>query len=111
MAFIIWSSDFFFSAAAALLPSKSIGKSNAKRTTEVIFKYNAKNNAKNNAKTTKRLLVAKQTTHNNLLESTVPAQNVAWTDANPLDRDAAFASAFTKVVSLVETALRSNGGS
>ena len=74
-------------------------------------KVNVKNNPKNNAKTTKRLLVAKQTTHNNLLESTVPVQNVAWTDANPLDRDAAFASAFTKAVSLVETALRSNCGS
>ena len=83
--------------------AKSNAKNNPKRTAEVIFK--------SNAKATKRLLVAQQTTHNNLLESTVPVQNVAWTDANPLDRDAAFASAFTKAVSLVETALRSNGGS
>ena len=82
---------------------------------QVIFKYNAKNNPKNNpknnAKATKRLLVAQQTTHNNLLESTVPVQNVAWTDANPLDRDAAYDKAYDKAVSLVETAKRSNDGS
>ena len=84
-------------------------KLNAKRTPETISKYNARNNAKYTSKMPQALITKKHTTHNNLLVSTSSVQNVAWTDANPLDRDAAFASAFTKAVALVEAALLTNG--
>ena len=57
-----------------------------------------------NLRVQRALIQKKQATHNHL-QATCAFPDLAWTDANPQDREAAFAFASNKAVSLVETAL------
>ena len=61
----------------------------------------------NNLRVQQAKIQKKQATHNHL-QAAFGFQNLAWTYANPLGRDAAFDSVFNKAVALVEAALINN---